>query len=83
MLGVVVATFFETALAGVLDTFGSGDSSLSSFLLFFDLDYEVSFRVRTTPLAEILTVLTTVLISSATTSSLSSSSSSIADNGAF
>ena len=40
-----LATFLETALAGVLDTFGSGDSSLSSFLVFFDLDYEFSFQV--------------------------------------
>jgi hypothetical protein len=40
-----MATFLERALAGVSDTFGSGDSSLSSFLsflVFFDLDYEFS-----------------------------------------
>jgi hypothetical protein len=43
-----LATFLETALAGALDSFGSGDSSLSSFLsflVFFDLDCEFSFQV--------------------------------------
>lgn len=43
-----MATFLERALAEVLDTFGSGDSSVSSFssfLVFFDLDYEFSFRM--------------------------------------
>jgi hypothetical protein len=80
----MVATFLEEALAEVLDTFGSGDSSLSCLLVFFDLDYEFSYQAaKQATTAKILTGLTLVLISSTTVSSESSSSSSIADNGAL